>query len=249
MRPHSMIRLVVALTGVVFGAILLSACGSSQAEWVLTEDPDGEVLQIEFVIGNGCWFLDRIDVDENAFTVKISAWVERRGSDCEGLEKIERHEVRLAAPLGTRELLGCDLPGRNQLRGPGLVDCQSVQNSGTAWRLQESPEGRTLKLVALTRGSCNSIDRVVVEETEEAVGVRVYTRHIVSSSSEEGGQTVEECTADEREVERTAVELEEPLGDRALAGCVHYVDLQNLDPATAVDCTKMIWRESPPRTD
>ena len=71
--------------------------------------------------------MDRIDVDENAFTVKISAWVEMRGSDCYDLQKIERHEVRLAEPLGTRELLGCDLPGRTELRDPSLVDCRSVR--------------------------------------------------------------------------------------------------------------------------
>lgn len=122
-----MIRIVVALTGVVFGAVLLSACGSSQSEWVLTDDPDGDVLQIEVLIGNGCWFLNRIDVDENAFTVKISAWVDSRGSDCDDIQKLEYHEVRLAEPLGTRELLGCDPPGRNELRGPGLVDCRSVR--------------------------------------------------------------------------------------------------------------------------
>ncbi len=130
MRSRSMIWIVlVVLAGVFFGLLIsVSGRGSSQSDWVLTQDPDGDILYFDVGIGDGCAFLDRIDVDETGWGVKISAYVDTRGSSCPAILKIEPHEVRLAEPLGTRELLGCDPPGRNLVRGPARVDCRSVKN-------------------------------------------------------------------------------------------------------------------------
>jgi len=239
-------RIVVGLAGVVFAvlvvlAVLLSASGPSRTEWVLTQDPDGDTLHLDVVIGNGCKSLNRIDVAEIERRVMISAYVDTHGANCVDILNIEQHEVRLAAPVGDRELMGCDPPVRYSERGPGLVDCRSVKNSGTEWRLQEPPEGRVLKVVANVVSSCNSIDRVVVEESRDEVSVGVYVRAVSPLPTRE-------CTADERAIERTTVELQEPLGDRKLVGCDRPVALQ-LDPATEKDCAKVIWPQPTGWTD
>jgi len=125
-----------ALAAVLGVGITLLACGfldgSSRTDWVLTEEPEGTVLSLHVAIGNSCASLDRIDVDESPRVVNISAYVTTDGSVCDDIQiedlilKTERHNIELAQPLGDRELLGCDPPGRDYLRSPALEDCRSV---------------------------------------------------------------------------------------------------------------------------
>lgn len=251
MRPRSVIWIVlVVLASVLVGVLIsVSSCASSETDWVLTRDPDGDVLHFEVGIGKSCKFLDRIDVDETGLSVKIAAYVDKHGSNCDDILKVEQHEVRLAEPLGMRELLGCDPPSRNLVRGPGLMDCRSVKNWGSEWRLQEPPDGRTLRVAAFVGSSCSAIDHVVVEETRDEVELVVYVRRVTWPSSEADGQAAEECTAGERKIGRTTVELEEPLGDRLLLGCDHPVDLENPGRRAVDPCTEVIWPHATGWTD
>lgn len=86
------------------------------------------------------------------------------------------------------------------------------------WQLLEAPMGTTLKLDIAVGNSCDAFERVDVEETEDAVTIRSYSRQTL------GGGGCEDLLIHEQ----VSVELEEPLGDRDLLGCapeeIWYVD-------------------------
>ena len=86
------------------------------------------------------------------------------------------------------------------------------------WQLLEAPTGTTLQLDVAVGNSCDSFERVDVEETEDAVTIRSYSR-----------QTLDGGGCDDLMLhEQLSVELEEPLGDRDLLGCapeeIWYID-------------------------
>jgi hypothetical protein len=93
------------------------------------------------------------------------------------------------------------------------------------WQLLETPNGTTLKLYVAVGNSCDSFERVDVEETGNAVTIRSYSRQTLDGDG---------CT-DQLFHEQISVELEQPLGDRALLGCapeeIWYIDHD-------VDCAK-----------
>lgn len=81
--------------------------------------------------------------------------------------------------------------------------------------LSERADGTRLEVVTyIGSGSCNDFDRVDVEESAEEVLIYAYI-------TGEDGKTA--CT-DDYTWETTEVELDEPLGDRSLSGCVAPAD-------------------------
>lgn len=127
---YAAVFLALVACGLLVAYVLIDrvAEGTSRRDWVLTGEPADSVLHIEVAIGNGCDFFDRIDVAESEHTVWVTAYSETRNEDngCDDLLKIEQHEVRLSAPLGDRELRGCDPPGRNFVRDDDAEDCRRV---------------------------------------------------------------------------------------------------------------------------
>jgi hypothetical protein len=86
------------------------------------------------------------------------------------------------------------------------------------WQLLEAPTNKTLKLDVAVGNSCDSFERVDVEETEDVVTIRSYSR-----------QTLDGGGCDDLLIhEQVSVELEEPLGNRDLLGCapeeIWYID-------------------------
>jgi hypothetical protein len=79
-----------------------------QAEWVLTEPPQGTSLEVMVSAGNTCTEYDRVEVDETADSVHLRAFVRRTGdTGCADLLHMEQVTVELKQPLGDRALLGC----------------------------------------------------------------------------------------------------------------------------------------------
>lgn len=119
---------LVAVLGL--GSLLLASgffSGSSRTDWILTREPEGNVLSLQVAIGNSCASLDRINVHESPRVVNITSYVTIEGSViCDAILNTERREIELAEPLGDRELLGCDPPGRDYVRGSAPSDCRSV---------------------------------------------------------------------------------------------------------------------------
>jgi hypothetical protein len=121
------IAAIFAAVGIVLvGSGFLS--GSSRAEWVLTEEPVGNVLNVQIAVGNSCMQLDRVNVHESPDVVNVSAYVVTKGSEaCNDILQIERRRIELDEPLGDRELVGCDPPGEHYYaRAPELQVCRSV---------------------------------------------------------------------------------------------------------------------------
>jgi hypothetical protein len=105
--------------------------------------------------------------------------------------------------------------------GAGTVLWLSLRDDGSTqvpWRLVAEPSGSELQIRAEFGGSsCATFDRWRVDESSSTVDIRA-TAHI-----DDG-----DCTAD-LVFEQHAVELEAPLGDRRLVGC--------LAPDGDPDCT------------
>lgn len=104
--------------------LLLSACsggaiglGSSgnfterQVPWVLVaQDETGKQLDLRFEEGNSCASFDRVDIQEDDQTVKLTVVVTEKqpaeGEVCQDFLRIGRTTVRLREPLGQRTLVG-----------------------------------------------------------------------------------------------------------------------------------------------
>ena len=118
---------LVALAGLTLG----SACGSDDngddtsvglTRWSLTAEVGGAEFDIVIEVGSSsCDSLDRVEVDEGAETVTIEAYVRSRRADvCTADMATEVESIALDAPLGDRELLGCD---GNLEPGSSTRDC------------------------------------------------------------------------------------------------------------------------------
>ncbi len=81
-------------------------------------------------------------------------------------------------------------------------------------------------------GSCNDFDRVDVDESTERVLIHAYV-------TAKGGDT--DCT-DDYTWQATEVELEEPLGDRSLSGCIAPADAHRAPdlPHDSTSCEDLI---------
>jgi hypothetical protein len=84
------------------------------APWHLTRPPEYDTLEIEFAIGNSCDYFDRIEVAESADRVAIAVYTAEHGHSCDDYEWRSSATITLGAPLGERELYGCD-PDRSVL--------------------------------------------------------------------------------------------------------------------------------------
>ena len=109
------------------------------------------------------------------------------------------------------------LLGAALLVGAMGIGCSSSSSStGTSpsisavhWELDEVPTGSQLRMIGfIGSSSCDSFDRVEVAESDITVDVQVLVR----SNGNEA------CTADMR-LQAITVDLDEPLGRRALTGC------------------------------
>ena len=79
---------------------------------------------------------------------------------------------------------------------------------GAEWDLESAPDGTHLVLrIGVGSSTCNSLHEVDVTERADQVDIQARVREVAG-----------DCTADLRIVDRR-VTLNEPLDDRALAGC------------------------------
>jgi hypothetical protein len=122
---------------------LLAGCGSdsTQTDWVLREEPDGDTLLVDVAVGNSCNYFDRIDVDENDDQVIIKSYSSFSlsvGDGCDDLLKVERHTVQLDQPLADRKLDGCHTSGSNVL-SRDVEDCRTVVPVPTVTPEQPTP--------------------------------------------------------------------------------------------------------------
>ena len=94
-----------------------------------------------------------------------------------------------------------------------VKSCSSIKR--TSWELAEPPSGHELQ-ISVQVGGCDLFARTSVTETDETVVVEAYVRDdaLTASGCDDGIFT-----------ERRTVQLQAPLGNRALQGC---------NPASAV---------------
>lgn len=131
---------------------------------------------------------------------------------------MERLTLALLVALFTTGCAG----GRNVGTGGGSLE-------RTAWRLADSPDGRSLELLAFSgHSSCLTYDHVETDETGASVEVRAYVRY----------NDDEACT-DDFVTERVQVRLNEVAGDRKLEGCSGPAVEWNGFEETSGDCREV----------
>jgi hypothetical protein len=133
-------------------------------------------------------------------------------------------------------LPGCGTAGGDpigQLDGADPSDANSTIVR-TDWWFAEPPVGDQLKIVAYTGSSeCVRFERLVVDETYEAVAVEAYVDRFSDLS----------CT-DDYTIHAEDVHLSEPIGGRRIIGCVapqsglRAWDVEH--PALKADCSARI---------
>lgn len=120
---------LAAIGTLVVVAVGCSGGGShaALADWRLTAPPEGTTLHLLVAVGNSCSSFERIEVSELKKIVRVDAYIAeaRAGSDCDDLLKMERAEAELEAPIGDRELIGCDVTSQYffSVKGEG---CRAV---------------------------------------------------------------------------------------------------------------------------
>lgn len=78
--------------------------------WLLVDEPDTTAteLTVRVFVGDGCNEFKRLSVDESDEQVQVTAVAHESGAaDCNALMQTREETVRLAAPLGDREIVGC----------------------------------------------------------------------------------------------------------------------------------------------
>ena len=81
-----------------------------RAGWMLEAAPTDDVLPVLVQIGSSsCNSFDGLTVTETASQVKVEAYINRKTNvhECTADLSMHREPVRLAAPLGQRQLVGC----------------------------------------------------------------------------------------------------------------------------------------------
>jgi hypothetical protein len=125
------LAVVAAIVVVVIGAVVWMLTESTAhaptvqaANWTLTSPPVGDTLSISVEIGD-CDDFDRIDTSEDAAAVAVHAYAHAKpgldeNAPCTLALRLYPVTVQLAAPLGDRTLLGCDI---RAVQPP--VDCRN----------------------------------------------------------------------------------------------------------------------------
>jgi hypothetical protein len=112
-------RYVLPLIALIALAV---ACGGDihAADWRLSSPPAESTLQIEVGVGNSCYSLQTVKVDEFEDLVKITAFVKYDDTNgCDDLFQIVPYTVQLKEPLAGRQLDGCDQDvGHRNLSNP-----------------------------------------------------------------------------------------------------------------------------------
>ncbi len=95
--------------------LLATACGAGgehdeQVVWALVEEPVGTTYELGAAFGgSSCTEFREWEVEEGSTEVEVRAIVTFSGeADCTADLVYEPYTLRLATPLGQRELLGCD---------------------------------------------------------------------------------------------------------------------------------------------
>lgn len=120
MEAHPRSVAAAALLGAV-----LAGCGGSPhdeaIEWRLAGEPQGSTVEVTaYFGGSSCTDFKEWTVDESSTEVEVRAIVTFSGAgDCTADMVGETKTVRLAEPLGSRRLAGCD-PDDKQ------ADCATV---------------------------------------------------------------------------------------------------------------------------
>lgn len=122
-----------ASMAVVLGtAVVVGACssGPESTNWALLAPPDGAVLTVAVALGStSCNRFVGFDVTESNDEVRVVAKLDRDsgGKACTSDLSMTSQELRLAAPLGERELTGCNagIPQAPNPWGP-RDDCRVV---------------------------------------------------------------------------------------------------------------------------
>ncbi|CAA9265334.1 MAG: hypothetical protein AVDCRST_MAG50-3106 [uncultured Acidimicrobiales bacterium] len=96
---------------------LVGCSGGSRAEpveWAVIEEPNGTTYQLRARFGgSSCTEFEEWQVEETNARVEVQAIVTFTGGaddECTADLVFEPHTLRLSAPLGSRELIGCDPP-------------------------------------------------------------------------------------------------------------------------------------------
>jgi hypothetical protein len=126
------LAVVAAVTVVAIGVVLWMISGSTAhaptiqaANWSLTSAPIGNTLSIS--VGTGaCDDFDRVDTSEDEHTVTVHAYTHAKPGLDENAPCIlvlipYPVTVQLAAPLGDRTLVGCDV---RAAQAP--IDCRRI---------------------------------------------------------------------------------------------------------------------------
>jgi hypothetical protein len=171
MSSHRVLRVGSVISAFSY-FVLIAGCGSdsSQTDWVLTEEPDGNTLHLNVAIGGSCDAFDDLDVNESPELINIQAYYQESGSGCTDDLRWEEHEVKLDRPLGERRLEGCDSP-RPARDGASpeatrFRDCSSVVGLAPGdtlaacgpWFSLESALGRAIAQQYGEISSCNELE-------------------------------------------------------------------------------------------
>jgi len=137
---------------------------------------------------------------------------------------VQRLALLAAAFLAITVTVGCTSSSSPTGTSPSI--------SAVHWELNEAPTGAQLRITGyIGSSSCDSFDRIEVQESDSAVDVQV----LVKSNGNAG------CTADMR-MQAITVELDEPLGVRELTGCKPFeIEPGVVDPE---GCRRIVPRMS-----
>jgi hypothetical protein len=91
--------------------------------------------------------------------------------------------------------------------GSGIIFLGCGESSLTDWVLTQEPEGTVLFLEVAIGDSCQSLDRIDVDESPGVVNISAYVAN--------DGSNCEDIL----QIEHHEIELDQPLADRELRGC------------------------------
>ena len=107
-----------------------------------------------------------------------------------------------------------------------VKSCSSIKR--TSWELAEPPSGHELQ-ISVQVGGCDLFARTSVTETDARVVVEAYIRDGALSECDDGIFT-----------ERRTVQLQAPLGNRALQGCNPASAVHKLPYLSDSDCAASV---------
>lgn len=110
-----------------------------------------------------------------------------------------------------------------------LSGCTQAEIGRSEWILEDvSADEQELRVAVFSgHSSCMDFERIEVTEDEHQVEIRGYARHDGSDA----------CT-DDHVTHAVQVELDAPLGDRALVGCGGDLRFESWDHDPEIDCRR-----------